>query len=175
MAHAPKQPAFLVASNDQDQTVVALPIAPLFSLGEVVSTTGALEAMRAANVSPLALLHRHLRGDWGNLDKHDKQLNDQAVNDGSRIFMRLRHHADRQDMADYRGRSFHNHLPITLGVLNMLAITVPFLEKFVCVVAGNIIGLSRHPDYFEYHYRLRDLKKIRIEGLTKFIRVDSRS
>jgi hypothetical protein len=57
----------------------------------------------------------------------------------------------------------------------MLAITVPFLEKFVCVVAGNIIGLSRHPDYFEYHYRLRDLKKIRIEGLTKFIRVDSRS
>lgn len=55
----------------------------------------------------------------------------------------------------------------------MLAITVPFLEKFACVVAGKIIGLSRHPDYFEYHYRLRDLKKIRIEGLTKFIRVDS--
>ncbi len=54
----------------------------------------------------------------------------------------------------------------------MLAITVPFLEKFACVVAGKIIGLSRHPDYFEYHYRLRDLKKIRIEGLTKFIRVD---
>lgn len=54
----------------------------------------------------------------------------------------------------------------------MLAITVPFLEKFACVVAGKVIGLSRHPDYFEYHYRLRDLKKIRIEGLTKFIRVD---
>ncbi len=34
----------------------------------------------------------------------------------------------------------------------MLAITVPFLEKFACVVAGKIIGLSRHPDYFEYHY-----------------------
>lgn len=54
----------------------------------------------------------------------------------------------------------------------MLAITVPFLEKFACVVAGKIVGLSRHPDYFEYHYRLRDLKKIRIEGLTKFIRVN---
>lgn len=54
----------------------------------------------------------------------------------------------------------------------MLAITVPFLEKFACVVAGKIVGISRHPDYFEYHYRLRDLKKIRIEGLTKFIRVD---
>lgn len=54
----------------------------------------------------------------------------------------------------------------------MLAITVPFLEKFACVVAGKIIGISRHCDYWEYHWRLRDLKKIRIEGLTKFIRVD---
>lgn len=82
MAHAPKQPAFLVASNDQDKTVVALPITPLFPLGEVASTPGALEAMQEANVSPLALLHRHLRGDWGNLDKHDKhdkQLNDLAL------------------------------------------------------------------------------------------------
>ncbi len=56
----------------------------------------------------------------------------------------------------------------------MLAITVPFLDKFACVVAGKIIGLSRHNDYFEFHFRLRDLKKIRIEGLTKFIRVDSK-
>ena len=54
----------------------------------------------------------------------------------------------------------------------MLAITVPFLEKFACVVGGKIIGLSRHSDYFEYHFRLRDLKKIRIEGLTKFVRVN---
>ena len=36
----------------------------------------------------------------------------------------------------------------------MLAVTVPFLEKFACVVAGNIIGISRHSDYWEYHYRL---------------------
>ena len=54
----------------------------------------------------------------------------------------------------------------------MLAISIPFLEKFACVVADKIIGLSRHPDYFEYHYRLNDLKKIRIEGLTKFVQVD---
>ena len=54
----------------------------------------------------------------------------------------------------------------------MIATITPFIDKFACVVAGKIIGLSRHPDYFEYHYRLRDLKKIRIEGLTKFIRVD---
>jgi hypothetical protein len=86
MTHDPKQPAFLVASNDQDQAVIALPVTPLFPLGEVVSTPGALEAMQAANISPLALLHRHLRGNWGDLDKHDKQLNDLAIKDGSRIF-----------------------------------------------------------------------------------------
>ena len=54
----------------------------------------------------------------------------------------------------------------------MIAITVPFLVKFACVFADKFIGCSRHPDYFEYHFRLRDLKKIRIEGLSKFIRVD---
>ena len=86
MTEPTSQPAFLVASDDQNQTVVALSISPLFPLGEVVSTPGALEAMQAANVSPLALLHRHLTGDWGNLDKHDKQLNDLAIKDGSRIF-----------------------------------------------------------------------------------------
>ena len=86
MTEHPNQPALLVASDDQNQTVVALPVTPLFQLGEVVSTPGALEAMQAAIVSPLALLHRHLRGDWGNLDKHDKQLNDLAIKDGSRIF-----------------------------------------------------------------------------------------
>ena len=86
MTEPPNQPAFLVASDDQNQTVVALPIIPLFPLGEVVSTPGALEAMQAANVSPLALLRRHLTGDWGNLDKHDKQLNDLAIKDGTRIF-----------------------------------------------------------------------------------------
>lgn len=86
MTAHPSKPAFLVASDDQNQTVVALPVTPLFQLGQVVSTPGALKAMQAANISPLALLHRHLRGDWGNLDTHDKQLNDLAIKDGTRIF-----------------------------------------------------------------------------------------
>ena len=86
MTEPSSQPAFLVASDDQNQTVVALPVTPLFPPGEVVSTPGALEAMQAANVSPLALLRRHLAGDWGDLDKHDKRLNDLAIEDGTRIF-----------------------------------------------------------------------------------------
>jgi hypothetical protein len=54
----------------------------------------------------------------------------------------------------------------------MLAITVPLNGKFSCVVAGKVIGTSKHPDYFEYHYRLQDVKKVCINGLTKFVRVD---
>lgn len=54
----------------------------------------------------------------------------------------------------------------------MLAVTTPFLQKFACVIDGKVIGISVHPDYFPFHYRLNDLKKIRIEGLTKFVQVD---
>ena len=86
MKNDPEQPAYPVARTEQDQTVVALPITPLFTLGQVVSTPAALETMSAANISPLALLRRHLTGDWGDLDQHDQQLNDLAIKDGSRIF-----------------------------------------------------------------------------------------
>jgi len=58
---------------------------PLFSLGQVVATPGALEALTKAKQAPWDLLSRHLVGDWGVLDDEDKTLNDQAVEDGSRI------------------------------------------------------------------------------------------
>jgi hypothetical protein len=58
---------------------------PKFSLGQVVATPGALEALAAAGLSADALLARHLAGDWGDLDAEDKRLNDEAVLDGSRI------------------------------------------------------------------------------------------
>ena len=35
--------------------------------------------------SPACFLSRHVAQDWGDLDEEDKQLNDQAVQDGSRI------------------------------------------------------------------------------------------
>ena len=61
-------------------------VQPLFALGQTVATRGALEAMQRLEVSPLALLSRHQRGDWGSLDKEDKQANDQALTLGDRIF-----------------------------------------------------------------------------------------
>lgn len=57
----------------------------LFSFGQVLSTPGALEALEEASTSPISLLLRHGRGDWGELDSEDKRLNDQAVREGSRI------------------------------------------------------------------------------------------
>jgi hypothetical protein len=63
--------------------------APKFKLGQVVMTPGAAELMTRFTLktgeSPLVFLYRHLRGDWGDVCPHDKQLNDWAVRDNSRI------------------------------------------------------------------------------------------
>jgi hypothetical protein len=56
-----------------------------FKIGKVVITPGALEALRESGESPWVFLIRHVAGDWGNIDLHDKQQNEQALLDGSRL------------------------------------------------------------------------------------------
>ena len=58
---------------------------PLFDLGQVVATPGALETFQEAGQSPVEFLSRHVRGDWGVVDEHDQQANTDALQDGSRI------------------------------------------------------------------------------------------
>jgi hypothetical protein len=58
---------------------------PLFSLGQIVATPGALELLAKHDVDPSTLLSRHVRGD-SDLCKSDRQANDAALLDGSRIF-----------------------------------------------------------------------------------------
>jgi len=58
---------------------------PKFSLGQLLSTPGALEALQESGQSPMEFLARHFRGDWGELCEEDKRLNDQALVDGSRL------------------------------------------------------------------------------------------
>jgi hypothetical protein len=53
----------------------------LFSPGEILATPGAV----ALGVDLMPYLFRHLTGDWGDVDEFDKQQNDLAVKDGSRI------------------------------------------------------------------------------------------
>lgn len=57
----------------------------LFSLGQVVSTPGALQALENAGHTASEFLVRHALGDWGNLCDEDKQANDEAVADDLRI------------------------------------------------------------------------------------------
>jgi len=58
---------------------------PLFDLGQVVATPGALQKLEDSNTSPDELLGRHVCGDWGDLCAEDKALNDSAVTDAGRI------------------------------------------------------------------------------------------
>lgn len=56
-----------------------------FSLGQIVATPGALALMQEQGIDPLALLSRHVRGDWGDLGEEDKKENELSVKEGFRI------------------------------------------------------------------------------------------
>ena len=56
---------------------------PLFHLGQIVATRGALAATTPESL--LECLARHIRGDWGCVCDEDKATNDEAVKEGLRI------------------------------------------------------------------------------------------
>jgi len=58
---------------------------PLFLLGRLLSTPGALAAFEESGQTPLEFVQRHASGDWGDLCDEDRHLNDEAVENGSRI------------------------------------------------------------------------------------------
>ena len=62
------------------------PSKPLFSLGQLLATPGALAMLEAFGVHPLALvLGRHVVGDWGDLCHEDRALNNHSLANGMRI------------------------------------------------------------------------------------------
>jgi len=58
---------------------------PLFGLGRVVATPGALEALEKAGQSVWAFLSRHAVGDWGIVSPEDVEANNESLKDGSRL------------------------------------------------------------------------------------------
>ena len=58
---------------------------PLFRLGQVFGTPGALQALESAGQHPAELLSRHVTGDWGDLCDEDKAENELSVQQGFRI------------------------------------------------------------------------------------------
>lgn len=58
---------------------------PLFPLGRVYATPGAMEELERRNLSPRSFLARHISGDWGALCVEDQEANRKAVASGDRI------------------------------------------------------------------------------------------
>ena len=59
---------------------------PLFDLGQIVATPGALDAMAKTGDDPGVFLGRHVTGDWGDLDAEDKAENDYSLPRHLRLF-----------------------------------------------------------------------------------------
>lgn len=55
---------------------------PLFDLGQLVATPGALSFMEKNEINSLILLGRHITGDWGDLCDEDTEQNNLALNLG---------------------------------------------------------------------------------------------
>ena len=63
---------------------------PRFSLGQVVATPGALEVLEDAGQFPDEFLRKHVAGDWGEIDAHDRRENEFSVVNGFRILSAYR-------------------------------------------------------------------------------------
>ena len=58
---------------------------PKFQLGQVVATPGAIELLVGAGRSPVEFIARHVSGDWGHLDEHDRLVNESALQHRGRL------------------------------------------------------------------------------------------
>ena len=63
---------------------------PLFDLGQVVGTPGALRALDEAQQGPVEFLARHVTGDWGEVCEEDAAENELSVRQGFRILSAYR-------------------------------------------------------------------------------------
>jgi len=58
---------------------------PLFPLGQIVATPGALAALERAQPPPTCFLARHVSGDWGELEPTDVAENQYGIAHGFRF------------------------------------------------------------------------------------------
>ncbi len=58
---------------------------PLFPVGQIVATPGALAALETAGHDAREFLRRHVCGDWGDLSEDDRKENDVSVTQSLRI------------------------------------------------------------------------------------------
>jgi pilus assembly protein CpaF len=58
---------------------------PLFDLGQLVATPGALTALEKAGQNAMDFLSRHVTGDWGELSEQDRKENQFSLEHGFRL------------------------------------------------------------------------------------------
>lgn len=54
-----------------------------FKLGRIVATPNALGELTQSDI--LVAIQRHQSGDWGELGRHDREANDRALQEGTRL------------------------------------------------------------------------------------------
>lgn len=72
-------------NEDPADSLPPPPFKPKFDLGQVVATPGALAALEQHQISPLTLVSRHVRADFGDIDQEDWQTNLAALRYAQRI------------------------------------------------------------------------------------------
>ena len=58
---------------------------PLFALGQLLATPGALELLEIHQLTALPFVLRHVSGDWGDICAEDRQSNAEALQYGYRL------------------------------------------------------------------------------------------
>jgi hypothetical protein len=67
---------------------------PLFDLGQLVATPGALAALEKTGQSPMEFLSRHVTGDWGDIPDEDRKENQYSLEHDFRLLSSYRTNAD---------------------------------------------------------------------------------
>ena len=63
---------------------------PLFDLGQLVATPGALAALEKSGQSPVDFVSRHVTGDWGEIPQEDHKENQFSLEKGFRLLSSYR-------------------------------------------------------------------------------------
>lgn len=59
---------------------------PLFELGRIVATPGALHEMTKVGLDAMTLLRRHITGNDAEMSVEDREANQMAIEHGGRVF-----------------------------------------------------------------------------------------
>jgi pilus assembly protein CpaF len=77
---------------------------PLFDLGQLVATPGALAALEKTGQTHMEFLARHVTGDWGDIPEEDKQENQFSLEKGFRLMSSYRTTANATTLLNALGK-----------------------------------------------------------------------